>query len=239
MIDVNVRRATKLGVALAGVALALQACSTPTRIGTAPSSSADVPSQPAASSAAPSAPSPSASSSPASSSTVSSSPRPKPPATTRGAIFEGKRQVWLLPPLTEGTLAVGRDNVVDLSDDFGDRALFALVPTSPGSKKYLIKTAKIQKGGEPLCLSIKSNGSKPLSLVATLCDAGKNDQLFTFTDAGKNDAGKPTYRIGASGGIFLSAGSTSGLVVEEVGDGPAPTGFLLPDKGAARLPALD
>lgn len=147
------------------------------------------------------------------------------------AILRGERQVFVVPVRNEGTLAVSRAGRIELSDHFDDSALFVLTPTAG---KHQIRTGKIRGGGEALCLSVRRNGTSPLTLATTGCDAGASSQLFTVTAAGSD-----TYSIAAAGGAYVRVSNQSGVIVEEVGDGPAPTAFHLVDQGKATLPALD
>ena len=156
----------------------------------------------------------------------------KRPGSQRGAaaILRGERQVYVVPVNHEGALAVSRAGRIELSDHFGDPALFVLTPTAG---KHQIRTGTIRRGGEALCVSVRQNGTNPLTLTTTACDAGASSQLFTVT------AAHGTYSIAAAGGAYVRLSSRSGVIVEETGDGPAPTAFRLVDQGQATLPALD
>lgn len=159
---------------------------------------------------------------------ASASPSASPSSASSGGIFTGARQVWLRPAKGADVLGVAGDDRVELSGSFGDRELFVLVPRSPGSETYSIRTGKIREGGEPACLTVKENGSDPLSLVATACDAESVTQRFTFRSAGAGGG----YHIEAAGGAYVWADERNGVYVEELGDGPAATAFLPVDKGA-------
>jgi hypothetical protein len=151
------------------------------------------------------------------------------PSTT-GGVLSGTRQVVIAPvPSFESVLALDSRGRLNLTDGEGSRSLFVFVPAG---KSYLIKTAKADAGsGEPLCLSIKVNGSNPLTVVATACDAGAAAQRFEVTARGK------TYAI-SNRSAFLQVVKGE-LIAEELGDAPLGTTYKLVDNGKASLPALD
>jgi hypothetical protein len=162
------------------------------------------------------------------------------------AVFRGERQVFLLPVGSEATLAVGSGGRVGLSDDFGDPALFALTPVAPGSKKFLIQTAKLRKGGEAYCLTVQKNGRKPMSVATTACDTRVAAQIFVFGDAGKNGEGKATYAIGTGASTYFVLDPQGkidpdggGLVAQDIGVEKLDTTFILVDQGKAGMPNFD
>ncbi|GAA2360188.1 hypothetical protein Cme02nite_37200 [Catellatospora methionotrophica] len=59
--------------------------------------------------------------------------------------------------------------------DTGDREQFMLTPLSPGATTYLLKTARLRVGGEPLCAGIKTG-----VLTAVACDAAAKSQKVTL-----------------------------------------------------------
>lgn len=144
-------------------------------------------------------------------------------------ILAGKRQVVIKPvQSTESIVALDKGRLTTI-DGEADHTLFVLSPTGG---KHLIKTAKVVSGGEPLCLYIKTNGSDPLTVAATACDAGKADQLFTI-DAVKGR----NYSI-ANGDAFLQLSPQYGIIAQELGDAPLTTTFAFVDSGASTLPKL-
>ena len=160
-------------------------------------------------------------------------------------MLSGKRQVYIVPmdngaelPLT--TLGVDDNNRVNVTDDFGDRAGFVPVQTSAKSNKYLVKTADMRSGGEPLCLQVQGNGSNPLTVVTKACDAGNSDQIFQFQEQGKDKRGQNRYLIHVDG-VYLhySKGSRYGLIAQESGEGDDVTSFVVSGYRAAQLPELD
>lgn len=202
---------------------------------TAVSSAPTVASSPAASSAA--APKPSATSSPAAGNGSG----------TGGDVFDGTRQVYLLPKNSEATLGVVQESKIGLSEKFGDAELFVLTAAKPGGDQYLIRTAKLRKGGEPLCLSAKlSSGGGPGTVRATACDAAAGDQLFRFRKTGESN-GKPAYTIRTGKDTYIIqdptgeiASTGTGVAAVSIGEGTPDidTPFVLADKGAASMPAL-
>jgi hypothetical protein len=199
-------------------------------------SSAPTPSAPPASS--PAAPKPSATTSPASGNGGG----------TGGGVFSGTRQVYLLPKNSEATLGVVQDGKIGLSEKFGDAELFVLTAVKPGGDQYWIRTAKLRKGGEPLCLSAKlGSGGAPGTVLTTACDASAADQLFRFRKAGESN-GKPTYTIRTGKDTYIIqdptgeiASTGTGVAAVSIGEGTPDidTPFLLADKGKASIPALD
>jgi hypothetical protein len=165
----------------------------------------------------------------------------KPPAVAAGAPPSGGRQIYVVPldkgqEVTGSVLAVTSGGRVQVAKDHGDPALFVPTPTRRGSKEYLIKTGKLRQGGEPSCLTVRGNGSKPLTVVTAACDAAADAQLFTFDPHGKDRQGRLTYGI-RNRDAFLQWRRTGGygLIAEELGDGPLETTFVLVDRGAASV----
>jgi len=140
----------------------------------------------------------------------------------------------------ESLLSAASSGRVEVNGDYGGRSLFVLVRNSPGSKDYLVKTGKLRKGGEALCLKVRSNGSKPLTVVTALCDAGDRTQLFQFDNEGKDNQGRTTYGI-RNGDAFLqwNPTGTRGLIAEELGDAKLNTTWVAIDRGKSTVPALD
>lgn len=72
---------------------------------------------------------------------------------------------WLLTVLPDNSLsAVGEDAATE-------QAWFALVPTSPGAKEYLLKTGTAGSSGEPGCVT--PDGDR---FAVEACDASRDDQ---------------------------------------------------------------
>jgi hypothetical protein len=188
------------------------------------------------------APSPSESASASGSPASSGSPAAtKPPAAAGGAPLSGGRQIYVVPldkgqEVTDSVLAVTSGGRVQVAKDHGDPALFVPTPTSRGGKDYLIKTGKLRQGGEPSCLTVRGNGSKPLTVVTAACDAAAATQLFTFDPHGKDRQGRVTYGI-RNRDAFLQWRRTGGygLIAEELGDSPLETTFVLVDRGSSTV----
>jgi hypothetical protein len=90
-------------------------------------------------------------------------------------------------------------------------------------------------GGEPWCLQVHSpGGGKALDLKIAACDAGKQDQIFTFP---KTQDGKG--RLIQVNGLFAYAeGDADQVIVQESGEGDAMTAFTVRDEGKSTLPHL-
>jgi hypothetical protein len=175
-------------------------------------------------------------------SAASAAPAPTAPVTaasaaTDGDILAGKRQVVIKPVEEfESILAVNARGRLDLTDGESDKSLFVLVPNGA---KWLIKTAKADPSGEPACMGLKNNGSKPLTVVAAACDASRAGQNFVITALDtKDSSGRTTYAI-SSRDAFLQYFGRSGLIAEELGDAPLKTTFSFVDNGPSTLPILD
>ena len=227
-------RLPALSVLLASVLLTQQACAgqaTPT------TSASQVSSKSGLDSPAPASPS----ASPAATASTSVSPAKSPTKAANsasGGVPAGNRQVWILPKVSEATVAVDKSLDAGLSEDFGDRALFVLTPSAG---RYQIQTAKLRVNNDPAnetyCLAVK--GTK---VVATGCDAADSNQLFYVIKSGKSSSDKQLYVIRTKDYVFLRvADMMSNLTASKIQEGTADAGtdFLLPDKGKASLPALD
>lgn len=223
----------------AGIALAQPRGTTPTPVAPAPSTAAPAPS------ATPSAEPSRTTAKPPSSAPTSRPPSSSPPAgATSGGVLSGSRQLFLFVldkgvEVPETVLGVTADNRLDVTADYGDRALLVPVPTAPGSKKYLIKTGKLRSGGEALCMQVHSNSSNPLTLVTAACDTSEKDQLFTFEENGRDNQDRMTYLIQVNGlYMHYSVDGEYGLIVQESGEGDDLTSFVLIDRGKATLPTF-
>ncbi len=159
-------------------------------------------------------------------------------ASWSGGVLAGNRQVWILPKVSEATVAVDKSMNAGLSEAFDDRALFVFTPSAG---RYQIKTAKLRVNNDPAnetyCLAVK--GSK---VVATACDASDGNQLFYVIKSQKTGSDKQAYVIRTKDYVFFRvADMSSNLTASKIPEGTADAGtdFLLPDKGKASLPALD
>ncbi|GAA0501680.1 hypothetical protein Ade02nite_93640 [Paractinoplanes deccanensis] len=153
----------------------------------------------------------------------------------------------LLPKNSESALAVLDNGKIGLSEAFDDTALFVLTPLAPGSDDHWIRTAKLRKGGEPLCLSAKLTGGRPAPVTTVACDASDSAQKFRFRETGESN-GKPAYTIRTGKDVYIIqdptgeiAGTGTGVAAVTIGEGTPDidTPFLLSDKGLATMPALD
>jgi hypothetical protein len=219
--------------ALVAVLLATQqACASPT---SGPAASGGLGSAPSASpSGAPSSP---PSSSPAKTTKTSA------PASAK-SVLSGERQVYFFvldkgQEVPEAVLGVTSSSRVTVTGDYGSRALFVPIASSPGGKEHLIETGKLRDGGEALCLKIRNNGSNPLTVVTAACDTGDKTQMFRFDESGKDNQGRMTYAI-RNRDAFLqwNPTGTDGLIAEEIGDSKLNTTFVLVDRGKSTVPQL-
>ncbi|MFL6114223.1 MAG: hypothetical protein ACJ786_23120 [Catenulispora sp.] len=186
---------------------------------------------------------------------TSATTAPATPSTSKGtppssrpsgpAVLSGDRQVhfYVLDKGTEvpeSLVDVLPDGRVGIGSDFGDRGLFVPRPTTSSGDVYQILTAKLRTGGQPLCLAVQANGSKPLTVVTAACDTGASDQLFVLHEQGKDNQGRTMYGI-ENQAAFLQydPDGNSGLIAEELGDAPLDSTWVLIDNGPATLPDLD
>lgn len=136
-------------------------------------------------------------------------------AATAPSPFSGTRNVVLLPVASEGK-----------------RHQFVLVRSG---ERYLIKTASIRRGGEPLCLTLGSD-----AVEVTACDASEQHQIFSFRP-GPPSNDKPTWTIRTTRHRYLVQNDLGAFESVGIGEGTddIDTPFLLGDKGPANLPVLD
>jgi len=192
---------------------------------------------PPAASPSPSAPPPSASAPPSTSASPSAAGKASP-----GGMLSGSRQVFFYvldqgEEVPEAVLAVTSSDRVQVTADYGERALFVPTPAPSGHGEYLIKTGKLRSGGAALCLSIRSNGAKPLTVVTAACDPADDNQVFTFHENGKDNQDRMTYAIdNQSAYLQWFPNGTSGLIAEETGDAALNTTFVLIDRGPSTVP---
>jgi hypothetical protein len=175
------------------------------------------------------------------------SPGPSPSSTSSSTtglgaagadLLSGKRQLTFVP-LVDGkeqagsVISVTPAGRADVTNRDTDDALFVPVETRPGSGRYLLKTGKLVKGGEPYCLQVKPNGSNPLTVVTRACDAGEKNQQFRFQKQ------RGAYLV-SSDGVYLQwrPKGKFGLIAEEPGEGDV-TAWRLTDKGPATVPGAN
>ncbi|GLY23784.1 hypothetical protein [Micromonospora sp. NBRC 101691] len=176
------------------------------------------------------------------SATTSSAPTGSPSSGGGGggddAILQGERQVVIAPVDSfESILAVDPKGRLNLTDGEAEYTLFVLDPVAG---RHQIKTAKAGSGGEPFCMGLRDNGTKPKTIVSAGCDTSAAGQLFTLERMKDTDEkGRPTYAIRGDGDVYVRTTATDGLVAELPGDEGPGTTFVFVDNGKANLPALD
>jgi len=178
---------------------------------------------------------PAASGAPSASPSASGSAKP-------AGVLSGSRQVYFFvldqgTEVPESVLAVTSSDRIQVTEDYGDRALFVPTPAPTGKDEYLIKTGKLRSGGAALCLSVRTNGTNPLTVVTAACDPTDDAQLFTFHQNGKDNQNRMTYAI-ENRSAFLQwfPNGNSGLIAEEIGDATLNTTFVLIDRGPSTIP---
>lgn len=158
--------------------------------------------------------------------------------------LSGERQVFVFvldrgQELPEAVLAVTKQQRVEVTVDYGERALFVPDPVAPDSDRYVIKTGKIRSGGEAFCWSVRANESTPSTIVTAACDYGDARQIFTVTEAGEDNQERMTYviRNGDQHLTFDPVGE-HGLIARDLGDTPPDTTYVFVDRGASTVPEL-
>jgi hypothetical protein len=167
-------------------------------------------------------------------------PSPSPSNLSAAELLSGKRQVEFAPVVGKEQTGAGQVMSVtkagraDVGKDGGDRALFVPVETRPRSERFLVKTGKLVKGGEPYCLEVTANGSSPLTVITAACDAGEKNQQFRFQKQ------KDGFLV-SSDGVYLywRPNGKYGLIAQESGEGDDLTTWQLHDQGPATVPDLD
>lgn len=176
--------------------------------------------------------SPSISSAPSPALSASTPSRPAPSAGTPGrGVVPGPDQAFLLqavdrvedPVLT--VTAGGRIGTYPGGADTGEREQFLLAPLSPGATTYLLKTARLREGGEPVCAGIVTG---VLHVVA--CDAADRDQRVTLVARGADSSGAATFDLAVGGHHVEVARDGKVSLVKRAGV-PARTRFRLVPAG--------
>jgi hypothetical protein len=160
----------------------------------------------------------------------------------RPGVLSGDRQVYLFvldkgSEVPESLLNVLPGGRVGIGADFGDAGLFVPRPVASGGNLYQILTAKLRTGGQPSCLAVRADGSKPLTVVTAACDAADQAQLFVWHNEGRDNQGRTMYGIeNQSAYLQWNPQGNSGLIAEELGDASLDTTFVVIDHGKADLP---
>ncbi|OJF12475.1 hypothetical protein [Couchioplanes caeruleus] len=159
---------------------------------------------------------------PAPSPTSSAAASPSPSAQD---VFRGDREVLLLPVGSAATLAVGETGWIELTDDFGDRALFVL--TKADGDRYRIRTARLRTGGKASCIEVGKAGA----VTAAPCDAAKNGQVFRIRRSGT------AYTLCTGKDTCLVQSPASGVRAVPLAAGtPGKDAlFFVPDRGRASI----
>jgi hypothetical protein len=114
--------------------------------------------------------------------------------------------------------ASGRIGTYPGGADTGDREQFTLSPLSPGATSYLLKTARLRVGGEPLCVGVDS------VLHTMACDAADRDQWVTLPAAGT------AFHL-VVGGYNVEVGDDGKVSLRKRGGAPARTAFRFQPAG--------
>jgi hypothetical protein len=215
---VRTTRALTAGTALAGLALALQACATP------PSTPAA--SSPEASAAGSSSPVPVASEGSAGGAT------PEETGTANTPVLEGKRKILIHISEEDKDWDATYEGPVAIGDGTGDGATFKIVPAAKAKGSYLIEALRPREEGGRWCV-MGDTRDEPVSLGTVKC-AENDTTLFKISATGeKDDKGRPTYLItNERYGAVQVKNDGSALYIQELGDGGARGTYSFVDRGA-------
>ncbi len=219
-------RPRTVGVTFAGVALLLQACSTPAE-------------QPSSGAPAPTAGTASADS--------GSTAAPESTATTSGSesgsgsgaesasvddILAGKRKALIHIAEDDKDWSATYEGPIAIGDGTDDGALFRIVPA--GGDKHLIEALRPREEGGRWCAIAKTNdGTDPTSVGTAKCTENQ-DTLFTISATGeKDEKGRPTHQIVSERhGVLQVKNDGSALYLQQVGDGGSRGTYSFVDRGA-------
>ncbi|GAB4051552.1 hypothetical protein [Catellatospora paridis] len=159
---------------------------------------------------------------PSASAAPSVTPKADPSAVPGTGIPAPDRAVWLQATTTSGypLLTALPDNSISAvgEDAATEQAWFALVPTSPGAKVYLLKTGTAASWGEPGCVT--ADGDR---FAVQACDASRDDQHVVLRGQA------PRYEVVVDGrALKVSVDGVSGVAL---GQG-SPLTFI--DRGPAQ-----
>jgi hypothetical protein len=159
-------------------------------------------------------------------------------ASSDRAILRGERQVTIMPrdgdPMpSDGPLAVDAKGNLYWGDDGEHKKVrFVLAPVA--GAKHQIKYAEKDAQGRESCFGLRNNGSRPMTVVATLCNTARAGQLWSIVKHGApDDNGKQAYTIN-SGGNYLSADGKS-LTVKKLNGAEPNLWFTFADNGPSPL----
>ncbi|GHJ42902.1 hypothetical protein Cs7R123_02440 [Catellatospora sp. TT07R-123] len=150
---------------------------------------------------------------------------PRPTAAAGGTAVPGPGQAFLLqavdriedPVLT--VTASGRIGTYPGGADTGEREQFQLVPLSPGATVYLLKTARLRLGGEPLCAGIQAG-----VLHTVACDAAATGQRVKLVARGTDASGSATFDL-VVGPYDVEVSQDDKVSLKRHGSTPAGTRF--------------
>ncbi len=154
---------------------------------------------------------------------------------TDADVFDGTREVALLPVDTDSAVRAGADGSTSLTRVFDEEARFVLVPTGEAEGTYLVKTGRVRVGGEASCLAAGTGTGDPQGVAGVACDVSDAAQVWRFEPTGRSD-GRPTYRIVNGDELALIVDDDAQVLLARAGRSLP---FLLPDQGPQQLPSLD
>jgi hypothetical protein len=236
--------AAVLGVGIAaavppddGTTVTAQPGASPSVSGSAPAATSAQPS------AAPTTPSSSAAAATKKPSAKPTSSRPRRSEDVADAL-SGERQLFIFTlfkgeEVPDSVVAVTKEQQVEITLDYGERALFVPKRVEPDGDEFLMQTGKIRVGGEPDCWSVEADGGGPADIVTAACDFGDRKQRITITEAGYDNQGRMTYTL-RNGDRHLTYDPVGedGFAAQNLGGEPSLSTYVFIDRGESTIPEL-
>ncbi|MFC8850256.1 MULTISPECIES: hypothetical protein, partial [unclassified Micromonospora] len=154
----------------------------------------------------------------------------RPARASADPVLSGKRRVTIVRvgSFESGLSLLDGGRLAEVDDDRG-RQVF--VPTPLGSGEYLIKAYYGGGTGQPVCWQARNpNNGKPLFVGGAACRADDPAQRFVIASA---PAGEAREYLISNRWAYLRDSARSGLILEELGDGPPVSSFRFNDTGPA------
>jgi hypothetical protein len=185
---------------------------------------------------------------------VSASAKKKPSATATSTrprrsedvadALSGERQLFIFTlfkgeEVPDSVVAVTKEQQVEITLDYGERALFVPKRVEPDGDEFLMQTGKIRVGGEPDCWSVEADGGGPADIVTAACDFGDRKQRITITEAGRDNQDRMTYTL-RNGDRHLTYDPVGedGFAAQNLGGEPSQSTYVFIDRGESTIPEL-
>jgi hypothetical protein len=174
---------------------------------------------------------------------ATSAARPKKSEDNPGPL-SGERQLFIFTlfkgeEVPESVVAVTKEQQVEITLDYGERALFVPVRAAPEGDEYVIKTGRIRSGGEAFCWVVQGDGTAPGKVVIDACDLGDPRQMITIKEAGKDNQDRMTYTL-RNGDRYLTYDplGEDGFAAQDLGGKDPESTYVFIDRGESTIPEL-